>query len=263
MPQPKTIWIRDPSGDQAQAITELSVWLAQAGIGTVSPSIPPCGLGLCLDAQGLRLIEARDGREETVRVDFGSDAFLYRLRHGGGRRQPLGRAVGLKPGHSPRVLDATAGLGRDAFILAALGCEVVLCERSAIIFALLEDGLQRAARDHRLSEIAGRLTLQAADSLQLMATLKAGEAPEVIYLDPMFPPRSKTALVKKEMRLVRAAAGDDDGDPAALLGLARNCAGRRVVCKRPATAPPLAGRPAPDFAITTPRHRFDVYLVNP
>ena len=260
MPQPTTIWIHDPTASQAQRVEELSARLRRAGIKTATGPGP--GLGLWFDAQGLSLRATQNGREETVRVDFGSDAFLYRLRHGGGRRQPLGRAVGLKPGHSPRVLDATAGLGRDAFILAALGCEVILCERSAIIFALLEDGLQRAARDHRLSEIAGRLSLQAADSLQLMAKLKTGEAPEVIYLDPMFPPRGKTALVKKEMRLVRAATGDDD-DPASLLDPARHCAGQRVVCKRPATAPPLSGRPAPDFAITTPRHRFDVYLVNP
>ena len=260
MPQPQTIWIRDQTGGQARIAAELAARLAQAGIVTANASSSH-GLDLCLDAKGLSLVDTQ--REETVRVDFVSEAFLYRLRNGGGRRQPMGRAVGLKPGYSPRVLDATAGLGRDGFILAALGCEVTLCERSALIFALLADGLERAARDSRLMEIARRVTLRHADSLKLMANLKAGETPEVIYLDPMFPPRSKTALVKKEMRLVRAAAGEDHDDPAALLGLALRGAGRRVVCKRPATAPPLAGRPAPDFAITTPRHRFDVYLVNP
>lgn len=225
----------------------------------------PADLELCLSPQGLRLGE-KAVRGESIIVDFASASFLYRLRRGGGRKQALARAIGLKPGYNPSVIDATAGLGRDGFILAALGCQVGLCERSAAIAALLADGLRRAATDPRLSAIAARIDLYRGDSRQYLPTLPADRRPEVIYLDPMFPCRDKkSALIKKEMRLVRKVVGDDE-DTAELLQTALTYASKRVVCKRPIEAKPLSGdgpqggERRPDFAITTPNHRFDVYL---
>jgi len=143
----------------------------------------------------------------------------------------------------------------------------MLSERSAIIHALLRDGLTRAEKDPRLSAIVSRITLYAGDSQQLLAMLAPDERPDVIYLDPMFPSQAKkSALVKKEMRVIRMVVGED-GDTSALLQAAIAHAGKRVVCKRPILAPPLeAPLPdknrglKPDFAITTPNHRFDVYL---
>ncbi|MCK5323461.1 MAG: class I SAM-dependent methyltransferase, partial [Desulfobulbaceae bacterium] len=88
-----------------------------------------------------------------IYVDFTGGPVRYRREHGGGRRQPLARAVGLKHGLTPNVLDATAGLGRDAFVLACLGCRVQLIERSSILAALLEDGLRRAAADSNIKSI--------------------------------------------------------------------------------------------------------------
>lgn len=232
---------------------------------SVGDTLQPSGMALCFSRQGLKLQQS-EHRGESIIVDFGSDSFIYRLMKGGGRKQPMARAIGLKPGYCPLVLDATAGLGRDGFILASLGCKLILCERSAIIHALLHDGLTRAANDPRLSAIASRISLYAEDSRELLAHLASESRPDVIYLDPMFPSRTKSALVKKEMRITRTVVGNDT-DSDALLQAALASAGSRVVCKRPLQAAPLnatllnrtEGR-QPDFAITSPKHRFDIYL---
>src|SRR5690606_40499174 len=102
-------------------------------------------------------------------ADFEEGALAYRRLHGGGRGQPVARAVGLKPGIYPKVLDATAGLGRDAFVLAALGCEVVMLERSPIIAALLEDALRRAMLEPGVAPVASRMQLIPAEARQWLA----------------------------------------------------------------------------------------------
>lgn len=197
---------------------------------------------------------------QPISVDFAGPSFKYRLHRGGGRRQPLARALGLKHGASPLVLDAAAGLGRDGFIIAALGCRVIMCERSPLIHALLADGLRRALEDKELAQAAGRIRLYEGDSQILLSRLVGDEAPQVIYLDPMFPPRRKSALVKNEMRVLQAVAGEDL-DSTELLDTAARTDCQRIVCKRPAGAAPLSSR-RPDFAVKTPKHRFDVYLHN-
>ena len=258
---PISLCLSDPNGGHQDEAKTLATALVAQGI-TLTDSPRPGELELCFSPQGLRLRE-NVARGESLMVDFASASFLYRLRQGGGRKQPLARAIGLKAGYNPLVLDASAGLGRDGFLLAALGCQVGLCERSAVIAALLGDGLRRAANDPRLSAIAARLTLYRGDSRQCLPALPPDNRPEVIYLDPMFPHRGKkSALVKKEMRLVRKVVGDD-GDTAELLQTALAHASQRVVCKRPIGAAALAEEgpgAGPDFAITTPNHRFDVYL---
>lgn len=195
---------------------------------------------------------------QPISVDFASPTFKYRLRRGGGRNQPLARALGLKHGVRPLVLDAAAGLGRDGFIIAALGCRVIMCERSPLIHDLLADGLRRALEDEELALTASRIRLYRGDSQVLIPTLTGDEIPQVIYLDPMFPPRKKSALVKNEMRILQAVAGEDL-DSTELLNAAAQTGCRRIVCKRPAQADPLSDR-RPDFAVKTPKHRFDVYL---
>ncbi len=195
---------------------------------------------------------------QPISVDFSSPTFKYRLRRGGGRGQPLARALGLKHGAKPLVLDATAGLGRDGFIIAALGCRVIMCERSPLIHALLADGLRRALKDKELALAASRIRLYEEDGQILLPSLPGDEIPQVVYLDPMFPHRKKSALVKNEMRVLRAVAGEDL-DSAELLNAAAQTGCQRIVCKRPALAAPLSGW-RPDFAVKTPKHRFDVYL---
>lgn len=181
-----------------------------------------------------------------------------RRRIQGGRRQPLARACGLHRHGPQRVMDATAGLGRDAMVLAALGCEMTLLERSPIVAALLYDGLQRAYADQTLGQMATRqIRMRHADAQDFMQ--QAGDAAyDVIYLDPMYPHSRKQALAKKEMRILRAVAGEDD-DAADLLTLALKCAAQRVVVKRPPHADPLAGQ-EPDHALTGNRVRYDVYF---
>jgi 16S rRNA (guanine1516-N2)-methyltransferase len=212
-------------------------------------------------AERLELRELGADAPGPVYVDFTGGVVAHRRRFGGGRNQPLARAAGLKSGATPTVVDATAGLGRDAFVLASLGCAVQLIERAPIIAALLRDGLQRAARDPDIGPlITERLRLITADGRDYLRELAGNQRPEVVYLDPMYPHRQKTALVKKEMRLLRQWVGDDDDAPE-LLAAALRCAQRRVVVKRPRQAPMLAG-PPPGFQIVAPNTRFDVYLLN-
>ena len=206
-------------------------------------------------------LELREAGQATgpVCADFTGGACAHRLRFGGGRGQAIARAVGLRGGANPHVLDATAGLGRDAFVLASLGCRVTLLERSPVVAALLEDGLRRAAGDPATADIVARMTLHRADARAWLAAAPAAECGDVVYLDPMFPPRGKTAQVKKEMRLFHALIGQD-ADSDALLACALGKAGRRVVVKRPRRAPALDG-PAPTLAITGKSTRYDVYVI--
>jgi 16S rRNA (guanine1516-N2)-methyltransferase len=156
-------------------------------------------------------------------------------------------------------MDATAGLGRDAFVLACHGCKVMMLERNPVIAALLADGLERAESDPEIGAmVRERMILQRGDSLTELTRLPPELYSEVVYLDPMYPHRGKSALVKKEMRLLRALVGDDE-DSGQLLTAALKVAGKRVVVKRPATAPPLPG-PKPDLDFKTKSHRFDIYL---
>lgn len=220
---------------------------------------PDAPLALHLTEQRLELRETGPGAPGPVYVDFVGGAVGHRRRFGGGRGQALARAAGLKRGHSPTVLDATAGLGRDAFVLASLGCPVSLVERSPVLGALLEDGLRRAAEDPETAPIAERMALIPGESVAVMRALADSEHPDVVYLDPMYPPRERRAQIKKEMRLLQSLVGHDP-DAGELLPAALACARLRVVVKRPDYAEPLLGR-APTLTHKTKRHRFDVYVV--
>ncbi len=216
---------------------------------------------LVLTPERLELREPGPNAPGPVYADFAAGAVAHRRRFGGGRNQPLARAVGFKSGAAPTVVDATAGLGRDAFVLASLGCTVRLVERSPIIAALLRDGLRRATRDPDIGPlVAERLSLTAADGREYLRELAENQRPDVVYLDPMYPPRRKAALAGKEIRSLRQLAGDDD-DASELLIVALTGARRRVVVKRPRLAPALAG-PPPGFAIVAPNTRFDIYPTN-
>ena len=168
----------------------------------------------------------------------------------------IAKAVGVQAGVRPRVLDATAGLGRDAFVLAALGCDLQLIERQPVIAALLEDGLARAARSPDVAAVVARMRLRTGNAIELMHQWR-DEPPQVIYLDPMFPHRDKSALVKKEMRLFRPLVGDDLDAPA-LLEAALALASHRVVVKRPRKAPAVDGA-KPGYSLEGKSSRYDIY----
>ena len=226
------------------------------------PLVSPGEAALYLSHDGERLSLAGDPSRygHPLAVDFVTGRAAHRRRFGGGRGQLVARACGLANGVTPSVVDATAGLGRDAFVLATLGAEVLMIERVAAIFALLEDGLARAQGDAEIAEIAARLTLVHGDATrELDALVAAGTvAPQVIHLDPMFPHRDKSALVKKEMRLFRTLAGEDLDAPR-LLEAALDVASHRVVVKRPRKAPPIAG-PAPRHVVADRTSRYDLYV---
>lgn len=209
--------------------------------------------------EGLDLLQVDAQGELAIGVDFTSPAASYRRRQGGKRNEAIARAVGLRGGESPAVLDATAGLGGDAFVLASLGCRVDLVERVPALWELLADGLERARRsnDRGLVETLGRMNLLAGDSIGYLERLAGDERPEVIYLDPMFPERQKSAAVKKEMQVCQNLVGPD-ADAPVLLELALRQAQSRVVVKRPRHAAPIEG-PPPNHVLSGVRNRFDLY----
>lgn len=207
----------------------------------------------------LQLQQTGKAAPGPVYVEFVEGTAAHRLRYGGGTNQALARAIGIKGRGRPTVLDATVGLGRDAFVLASIGCPVVCCERSRVVHALLQNGLQRAAEVKAIRPIVERIHLLQHDAIAFTKNLPAVDRPDVIYLDPMFPQRSKSALVKKEMRLLQSLIGDDE-DADQLLSLALKVAHKRVVVKRPRLARPLAGR-EPHAQINGKSTRYDLYPV--
>ena len=215
---------------------------------------------LVFTAARLELRKLDEPKLGAVYVDFVEGAVAHRRKFGGGRGQSIAKAVGLKAGATPTVVDATAGLGRDAFVLASLGCKVTLIERSPVVAALLQDGLARAALDPEIGPwVRERMQLLHGPAVETLLGLS--ERPDVIYLDPMFPHKQKSALVKKEMRVFQSLVGPDlDAD--GLLEPARQLATKRVVVKRPDYAPPLADV-ATTNAVTTKGHRFDIYSGTP
>ena len=200
-----------------------------------------------------------DGKWQSLCVDFREGSADYRRQHGGGRKQTIARAVGLKHNRNPSVLDLTGGLGRDAFVLCGLGCDLTLVERSSAVALLLEDGIARARQDEWIGEMMReRFRLVHAEARQYLAGLAEDNRPDVIYLDPMYPARRKNAAIKKEMRLIKLLVGDDP-DADSLLAPALEAARNRVVVKRPDYAPWLDGQ-KPDLGVASKSHRFDVYL---
>ena len=227
-------------------------------VGQVDPKwVKDFSLLLYSDEQGLCLQPTGKLAPGPVRAEFVGGKAGYRREHGGGNGQLIARAVGLNKSRSPlKVVDATAGLGQDAFVLASLGCSMTLFERSALIHAVLSDGLARASLNEQCSPILGRMQLEAADSLEWLHSANSGSA-DVIYLDPMFPQRVKSALVKKEMRVFRQLVGDDSDAPA-LLEAALSVARYRVVVKRPRKVGSLDGPPA-TTRIEGKSSRYDIY----
>jgi len=208
-----------------------------------------------------------NNRSIYVDVDFCAGSNRYRKENKSVKNELLAKAVGLKSNwvDGLQILDATAGFGRDSFLLAGFGCQVVMLERSALMAALLFDGLQRAKDDTELSEIVGRMKLVHTDALAYLqnpgfSSVQEESAfqPDVIYLDPMFPSSNKTAQVKKDMRILRSALGEDE-DGEDLIQSALLSGVKRLVVKRPRKGEVLGGG-KPAFQVLGKSARFDVYF---
>ncbi len=218
---------------------------------------PNAILALVQTDQRLELRKLDEPKLGAIFVDFVSGAMAYRRKFGGGRGEAVAKAVGIKKGELPTVIDATAGLGRDAFVLASLGCKVRLVERHPVVRLLLQDGLNRAYLDPEIGEILQE-NLQLLSIHHINELDQKSEFADVVYLDPMYPHKQKSALVKKEMRVFQHLVGADlDAD--SLLEPALKLARKRVVVKRPDYAENLANL-TPHFEIKTKNHRFDVYV---
>lgn len=202
-----------------------------------------------------KLVLGKAGAKGIVEVDFGAGGARHRRLFGGG--ELIAKAVDAKRFHT--VIDATAGLGRDAFVLAALGMQVQLFEHHPVAFALLDNGLTRAQQDPELAPIVARMCLHSG-SLNAYRQQHPQLSADVVYLDPMYPQRHKSGAVKKEMAYFHEAVGAADAaDDAELLETARHVAAHRVVVKRPRLGEVLAGQ-TPAFAYTGKSTRFDAYL---
>lgn len=213
---------------------------------------------LLCTADGLALQQTGRRRPGPVRADFVSGAVAHRRQYGGGKGQLIAKACGIKGSLRPTIADLTAGLGRDAFVLATLGCEVRLFERVPVVHALLADGLARAA-DSEVADIIARMRLVAGDARDWLRSLPAGQCPQVLHLDPMFPHSDKSAQVKKEMLAFRDLVGAD-ADAAELLALALAAGPCRVVVKRPRKAPAIDG-PEPSYRLEGKSGRYDIYAL--
>ena len=189
-------------------------------------------------------------------IDFVGGAVGHRFRTEKGKKQSLLKAVGFAKGVIPNVVDATAGLGRDAFLMASMGATVTLIERSPDIHARLQDAMARAAAEGGdYADTVARMTLLHGNSIELLPAL----APDVVLVDPMHPPRGNTALVKKEMRILRDIVGID-ADQVELMTVALACAKKRTVLKWPVHAPPMQGIRAPSHQIIGKNTRYDVFM---
>lgn len=210
-----------------------------------------------VQASGIGLVQTGPKAPGAVRVDFDSGAVAHRRKFGGGMGQQIVKACGVSSSFKPYIADLTAGLGRDSFVLATVGCRVQMVERSPIVHTLLEDGLRRASStdDSELAEIIARMSLQAGQATDFLST--TSEKFDVIYLDPMFPHTDKSAQVKKEMLAFRSVVGADE-DSASLLEAALAADPSRIVVKRPRKAPVIEG-PKPSYSLEGKSGRFDIY----
>jgi 16S rRNA (guanine1516-N2)-methyltransferase len=204
--------------------------------------------------EGKLSLVTNDKRFKPLVIDFLEGKTRHRREYGGGRGQLIAKAIGIKKIDNPTVLDLSAGMGQDAFVLAYLGCRVTMLERSPIIAALLEDALDRLYRNSDQQELS--IQLVKADASDYLDQLSG--QPDVIYFDPMYPDTKNTALPKKEMRLLREIAGDDP-DASSIFTKALTKAKHRVVIKRPRLGDLIFDQ-EPDVVFEGKSSRFDVYI---
>jgi len=193
--------------------------------------------------------------DTSISVDFIKGNLAHRQEFGGGRGQAIAKAIGLKSGNTPSVLDATAGL-------ATLGCSMTLIERSPIIFTLIENAVERASLNEKFSPIINQgFNLINQDAIDYISNQLEGseDPPDVIYIDPMYPERKKSALVKKDMQILQRLHDRDD-KTSELLETALQYAKKRVVVKRPSHAETINNR-KPNTCIKSKKTRYDIYTI--
>jgi 16S rRNA (guanine1516-N2)-methyltransferase len=209
------------------------------------------------------LVELFDKQlKTTLSIDFLKGTLAHRQQFGGGRGQAIAKAIGLKSGATPNILDTTAGLAGDAFVLATLGCPVTMIERSSVVYTLIENAIERASLSDKFQTILKQgfqlINCDANDYIKQQLSAEA-KPPDVIYIDPMYPHRKKSALVKKDMQILQRLHGKNDNS-ADLLENALLYANKRVVVKRPLHADSINNRTA-NTCIKSKKTRYDIYTI--
>ena len=213
-------------------------------------------------ALGLSLRCHSSLKQGPIYCNFDSKQIIYRRKYGGGNGQALAKAVGVTNECKPKVLDLTAGLGIDSFILATLGCKILMLERNPIVYELLCDGLARASEMTSdtvdLAHITERLKLNKIDAYDYLAKLVPENKFDVIYVDPMFELPAKVAKAKKEMHALQNLVGADS-DASKVLRIAMRHARYRTVVKRSNKSPGLTNQ-KPDVVLRGKSTRYDIYI---
>ena len=230
------------------------VRLAEEKLNTMAVREPAGDRGLLADKDGLTLMEG--GR--LLRGDF--TRLLPRLLPGNLNRELLVKASKLKGIQGClTAADATAGLGEDSFLLAAAGFQVHLYERNPVIALLLYDALRRGLKNPELAPVLGRMRLHMEDSITMLPRLTP--TPDIIVLDPMFPARQKSGLIKKKFQLLQQLE-QPCSEEESLLEAAISCRPRRIVIKRPLKGPWLGGK-KPSYSLKGTSIRYDCIVVAP
>lgn len=208
-----------------------------------------------------QLILNNADNKSQLSIDFTSGGVAHRLQYGGGKGQTIAKAIGINSKNKPHILDATAGLGRDAIILANLGCKISLVEQSPILAEMLKYAITFAKQTTIFQQATRQgFDLYNANSASFM-TEKVIPDCDVVYLDPMYPEKKKSALVKKDMQMLQTLIGHSSDDTnAELLKAALDFAKQRVVVKRPKGANELDG-PKPTMSLHSKKTRYDVYVI--
>ncbi len=207
------------------------------------------------DALCASIIQTGKAAPGPVSASFLQGKTTHRLKFGGGKGQMIAKAVGLNKGVVPTILDATAGLAQDAFVMASLGCQVTMLERSPMVAELIATALAEST-DTELHAIIARMHLHEVNALEWLKAQQAHVA-DVIYLDPMYPQNDKSAMVKKEMHLFHSLVGGTPDD-AELLAAALDKAKYRVVVKRPRKGVSIEGV-QPAHQLIGKSCRYDIY----
>lgn len=247
--------------ERFQTISSRLNELSLEGLSVDRPAVE-----IVVESDRISLRGAEMDERALISISFTDGAANHRRLYGGGRSQQLSKALGLDQKKNLSIVDATAGLASDSFVMASLGAEVQMLERSPILSLMIDDALEMASfsEDEILTEIISKMSIKNIQSIDWLSQ-QVDQSCEVIYLDPMFPKRRKKAAVKKEMQILQRLLNEgaqveserliEEGE---LLKIALDKVKFRVVVKRPRSAPVLIG-PSPTYSLSGKSIRFDIY----
>ena len=208
-------------------------------------------LTIHFDSKGVSL----SGFGLTYQGDF-AETMMHRVTNGRLQHEMLVKAASSEK-EGRKAIDATAGMGEDAFLLAAQGYEVTLYEQNPVVAALLKDAIRRAKKNQILKDIVGRMKVVEADSVECMSKLL--DPVDVIYLDPMFPARQKSSLINKKLQLIQKLE-PPCSEETDLFDAALKVCPSRIIVKRPLKSECLAGR-EPSYTLKGKAIRYDCYVL--